>query len=305
MTSMRPVEWALLALLSAIWGCSFFFIAVALRGFHPFTLVFVRVALAALVLLIVVRMSGLRFRSGLKAWVGYLILGALNNAIPFCLIAWGETRIDSGSAAIFNATTPIFTGILAHFFTSDEKLTSNKIIGMAVGFSGVYLMMSPELAGGLSWRGFGQVAVLGASLMYATSGIYAKRFSGDPPLLTATGMLIGASILMLPPALIIDVPWRIHPPLEAVAAILALGIVGTAAAYVVFFRILAVAGATNVLLVTFLVPIGALVLGVAVLHEIIRWEEVAGMGLIFLGLVGIDGRVFAYIRNGRNSAAAG
>jgi drug/metabolite transporter (DMT)-like permease len=305
MTSMRPVEWALLVLLSAIWGCSFFFIAVALRGFHPFTLVFVRVALAAPVLLIVARMSGVWFRSGLKVWIGYLILGALNNAIPFSLIAWGETRIDSGSAAIFNATTPIFVGILAHFLTHDERLTPNKLIGMIVGFSGVYLMMSPELIGGLSWRGFGQVAVLGASFMYATAGIFAKRFSGDPPILTAAGMLVGASVLMLPFAVILDAPWLARPPLMAVAAIAALAVVGTAAAYVVFFRILSVAGATNVLLVTFLVPIGALVLGVAVLHETIRWEEVAGMGLIFLGLIAIDGRAFAYVRNRRNGSAAG
>jgi drug/metabolite transporter (DMT)-like permease len=223
-------------------------------------------------------------------------LGALNNAIPFSLIVWGQTRIESGSAAIFNATTPIFAGVLAHFFTKDEKLSTNKIIGMLVGFLGVYLMMKPELRDGLSWRGLGQIAVLGAALMYALAGIFAKRFKEESPLSTATGMLICSSILMLPLALIVDSPWLARPPLEAVGAVAALAVVGTALAYVLFFRVLAAAGATNVLLVTFLVPIGAVLLGATVLKETVRWEELAGMGLIFLGLVSIDGRVFAQIR---------
>jgi drug/metabolite transporter (DMT)-like permease len=304
MTSMKPIEWMLLGLLSLVWGCSFFLIEIALRGFHPFTVVFLRVTVAALVLLCVVRLSGLRLSSGLRRWGRYLVLGALNNAVPFSLIVWGQTRIESGSAAIFNATTPIFAGVLAHFFTTDEKLTANKIIGMIVGFLGVYFMMRPELVGGLSWRGFGQVAVLGAALMYAVGGIFAKRFSGDPPLVTATGMLIGSSVLMLPLALVVDSPWPAHPPLEAIGAVAALAVVGTALAYVLFFRILAAAGATNVLLVTFLVPIGALILGVWVLGEVFRWEEGVGMGLIFLGLIGIDGRVFGYFRRKPTSPKA-
>lgn len=312
MTSMRPVEWAMLGLLSLVWGCSFFLIEIALRGFGPFTVVFLRVTVAASVLLCVMRFSGLRFDSGLKGWGWYLVLGLLNNAVPFSLITWGQTRIESGSAAIFNATTPIFAGVLAHFFTTDERLTTNKVIGMILGFLGVYLMMKPELDGGLSWRGFGQVAVLGAALMYAVSGIFAKRFSRDPPVVTAAGMLIGASIIMLPLAFVIDSPWQARPSLETISAVAALAVVGTAAAYVLFFRVLAAAGATNVLLVTFLVPIGAILLGVTILKETIRWEELAGMGLIFLGLISIDGRVFVYIRgksaplkenNGRGASA--
>ncbi len=293
---MRPIEWTLLGVLSIIWGCSFFLIAVGLRGFHPFTVVLIRVTVAALVLLGVVWLSGIRFPSGLRVWAGYMILGALNNAVPFSLIAWGETRIDSGSAAIFNATTPIFAGILAHFFTTDEKLNARKLIGMLIGFVGVYLMIRPELTNGLSWRGSGQVAVLGAALMYAVAGIYAKRFKGDPPLATAAGMLVCSSLVMLVPALVFEAPWSARPSLVAVGAIIGLATIGTALAYVLFFRILSTAGATNVLLVTFLVPIGALVLGILVLGEIIHPEDLAGMGLIFLGLVFIDGRVLAYLR---------
>lgn len=295
---MRPIEWGMLALLSTFWGGSFFFIEIALRGFHPFTLVFLRVALAAMILVCVVYLSGLRLPSGLREWGTYLILGAINNAIPFSLIVWGQTRIDSGSAAIFNATTPIFAGIMAHFLTSDEKLNMRKILGMLVGFLGVYLMMSPELKDGLSWRGFGQIAVLGAAASYALAGIFAKRFKGDSPLVTATGMLICSSVLIFPLALLIDWPWAQRPSFAAAGAVVALATVGTAAAYVLFFRILSTAGATNVLLVTFLVPIGALILGVGVLHEAIHPEEYAGMGMVFLGLAFIDGRVFARMRRG-------
>jgi drug/metabolite transporter (DMT)-like permease len=294
---MRPIEWTMLLILSVIWGASFFFIKVALSGFDPFTVVFIRVALAAIVLVCVVYVRGLRLPASPRVWGALFVLGAINNALPFSLIAWGETRIDSGTAAVFNATTPIFVGILAHFFTADEKLTPGKVVGMLVGFFGVYLMMSPEFRGGVSWRGLGQVAVLGAAASYAASGVFAKRFKDQPPIVTAAGMLIGASILIMPLAILNDAPWSC-PPLEAVGSLVTLAVVGTAAAYVIFFRILSTAGATNVLLVTFLVPIGALVLGVTILKEIVRWEELVGMGLIFLGLAFIDGRIFARMRKG-------
>lgn len=291
----------MLILLSAIWGGSFFFIEIALRDFHPFTIVFFRVATAATVLVCAARLLRERLPRTFGEWWPYLVLGALNNAIPFSLIVWGQTRIDSGSASIFNATTPIFAGVLAHFFTTDERLRPGKLAGMIVGFLGVYLMLRPEITGGLSWRGFGQVAVLGAALMYALGGIFAKRFTGAAPLTIATGMLVSASLLMLPLALAVDWPWPSHPSLTAVGAVAALAVLGTAAAYVLFFRILKTAGAVNVLLVTFLVPIGAVALGVVILKEVVRWEELAGMGLIFLGLIAIDGRVFVYLRRKRAS----
>ena len=295
MRAMKPIEWGMLVILSAIWGGSFFLIEIALRDFHPFTVVFFRVSTAAVVLLCAMYLLGQRLPVTLGGWWPYLVLGALNNAIPFSLIVWGQTRIDSGSAAIFNATTPIFAGILAHFFTTDEKLRPRKLAGMIVGFLGVYLMLSPELKDGLSWRGFGQVAVLGAALMYALGGIFAKRFAGVKPLTIATGMLVSASLLMLVPALAVDWPWPSRPSPEAVGAVATLAVLGTAAAYVIFFRILSTAGAVNVLLVTFLVPIGAIILGVVILKEVVRWQELAGMGLIFLGLISIDGRVLAYL----------
>ena len=296
MSSMKPAEWGMLLLLSVFWGGSFFFVEIALRDFQPFTLVFLRVTLAALILIAVLYMSGQRMPASLRVWGAFLILGALNNAIPFSLIVWGQTRIDSGVASILNATTPIFTVLLAHMFTSDERLTLRKFFGVLIGFLGVYIMMKPELKDGFSWRGLGQVAVLGAAVSYGVAGIFGKRFKKTSPVVNSAGMLICSSLMMLPLAIIIDSPWELSPSLEAVAAVFGIAIISTVAAYLIYFRILATAGATNVLLVTFLIPISALLLGVGVLGEVIKVLEYIGMGCIFIGLIIIDGRTLKWIK---------
>jgi drug/metabolite transporter (DMT)-like permease len=301
MGSMKPNEWGLLIILSLFWGGSFFFVEIALRDFQPFTLVFLRVATAASILVAVVYLSGKRLPASLKTWGGYFVLGLLNNAIPFSLIVWGQTRIDSGVASILNATTPIFTVLLAHFLTSDERLTIPKIMGALVGFIGVYLMMMPELKDGFSWRGLGQAAVLGAAVSYSFAGIFGKRFKNISPVVNSAGMLLCSGIIMLPLAIIIDSPWSVQPSFEALSAALGMAVISTAAAYLLYFHLLATAGATNVLLVTFLIPISALLLGVGVLGEVIKVFEYTGMGCIFLGLIIIDGRALKWLKpiNGR------
>ena len=302
---MKPNEWGLLIILSLFWGGSFFFVEIALRDFKPFTLVFLRISIAALILVGTVYLSGKRLPRSLKTWLGYLLLGLLNNAIPFSLIVWGQTRIESGVASILNATTPIFTVLLAHALTSDERLTAPKIMGVVVGFIGVYLMMKPELTRGFSWRGMGQAAVLGAALSYSFAGIFGKRFKNIPAVVNATGMLLCAAIVMLPLAIFIDAPWSVRPSFKALSAVLAIAVISTAAAYLLYFYLLAAAGATNVLLVTFLIPISALLLGVGVLDEAVKAIEYAGMGCIFVGLIIIDGRALKWIlRNNRNRAIA-
>jgi len=287
----------MLILLSIFWGGSFFFVEIALRDFQPFTLVFLRVTLAALILTGVVYISGQRMPDSFKIWGAFLVMGALNNAIPFTLIVWGQTRIDSGVASILNATTPIFTVLLAHMLTTDERLTLRKFIGVFIGFLGVYIMMKPELKDGFSWRGLGQIAVLGAAVSYGFAGIFGKRLKQTSPVVNSAGMLICSSLMMFPLAIIIDSPWSLSPSLETAAAVLGIAIISTAMAYLLYFRILAAAGATNVLLVTFLIPISALLLGVGVLGEIIKVLEYIGMGCIFLGLIVIDGRVLTWIKN--------
>lgn len=296
MTTMKPSEWGMLILLSIFWGGSFFFVEIALRDFQPFTLVFIRITIAAWVLLAVAFMRGLLLPSSLKTWAAYAVMGALNNAIPFSLIVWGQTHIDSGVASILNATTPIFTVLLAHLLTSDERLTKGKLIGVLVGFLGVFIMFKPELRDGFSWRGLGQVAVLGAAVSYSFAGIFGKRFKNMSPVVNSAGMLFCSSILMFPLAMLDGAFWLLRPSLESLSAVLAMALISTVMAYLLYFRILATAGATNVLLVTFLIPISALLLGVGILGEVIQVMEYFGMVFIFLGLMLIDGRALNWLR---------
>jgi len=291
MSSMKPSEWGLLIILSLFWGGSFFFIRIALRDFQPFTLVFLRISIAALILVGVVHLSGKRLPASPGTWAGYVILGLINNVIPFSLIVWGQTRIESGVASILNATTPIFTVLLAHFLTADERLNISKIMGVLVGFIGVYLMMMPELKDGFSWRGLGQAAVLAAAVSYSFAGIFGKRFKTIPAVVNSAGMLLCSSIIMLPLAIFVDAPWSLRPSFEALFAVAGIAVISTAAAYLLFFHLLAAVGATHVMLVTFLIPISALMLGVGVLGEVIKYFEYFGMGCIFVGLFIIDGRV--------------
>ena len=296
MSSMKPREWWLLIILSVFWGGSFFFVEVALLDFQPFTLVFLRIAIAALILVGVVYLTGKRLPSFFKTWGGYIVMGMLNNAIPFSLIVWGQTRIESGVASILNATSPIFTVLLAHFLTSDERLTSKKVMGVLIGFIGVYLMMKPELTDGFSWRGLGQAAVLGGAASYSFAAIFGKRFKDIPAVVNSAGMLICSSIMMLPLVIIVDSPWSVRPSLEAMSAVLGIAVISTAIAYLVYFHLLATAGATNALLVTFLIPVSALFLGVGILGEVIKVLEYAGMICIFLGLIIIDGRALDLVK---------
>jgi len=293
---MNSNQWGLLIILSLFWGGSFFFVEIALRDFQPFTLVFLRISIATLILLGVVYFSGKHLPTALKTWMGYFLMGLLNNAIPFTLIVWGQTRIESGVASILNATTPIFTVLLAHFLTTDERLTAPKIVGVLVGFIGVFLMMKPELSDGFSWRGLGQAAVLVAALSYGFAGIFGKRFKHIPATVNSAGMLLCSSLIMLPLAIIIDTPWAVRPSFEALSAVVGIAVISTAAAYLLYFYLLAAVGATNVLLVTFLIPVSALLLGVGVLNEVIRVVEYAGMACIFLGLIIIDGRALGRLR---------
>ncbi len=313
-TPMRPREWALLITLSLLWGGSFFFAEVALEALPPLSVVFARVAIGALALLVLVHAAGLRLPRELRLWRAFFVMGALNNLIPFSLIVWGQTAITGGLAAMLNATTPLFTVVLAHLLTRDERMTLAKLAGVAAGFLGVAIMIGPEVLGGLGIGGLGigglgigglaiavlaQLAVLAAALSYAFAGIYGRRFRATPPLITATGQVTASTVMLCPLALMVDRPWTLALPEPAVTwavlgALLGLGLLSTAAAYVIYFRILASAGATNLLLVTFLIPVSAILLGVMVLSEQLTAAQLAGMGLIALGLAAIDGRVLRW-----------
>jgi drug/metabolite transporter (DMT)-like permease len=294
---MGPVEWALLVTLSVLWGGSFFFGKVALADLPPFTVVFGRVSLAALALNLVVLASGQRMPGSPRAWGTFAVMGLLNNLVPFSLIFWGQTHIASGLASILNSTTPLFTVVLAHFLTRDERLTASRLTGVLVGLAGVVVMIGPDVLGGLRANVLAQGAVLCAALSYALAGIYGRRFRGTPPLVTAAGQVTATTVMLLPIMLFADRPWTLPlPGVRTWAAVAGLALLCTALAYVLYFRILAVAGATNLLLVTFLIPVSALLLGGLVLGERLEPRHFGGMGLIALGLAAIDGRPLRVVR---------
>lgn len=292
--TMAASDWALLAVLSIVWGGSFLFIGVAVRELPPLTIVAVRVVTAALALLVTLRLVRVALPRTRQAWAAFLGMSILNNVIPFTLIVWGQSHIASGLASILNATTPLFTVIVAHYLTVDERLTGQKFAGVIVGFVGVAVMIGAAAFVSLDTSILAQLAILGAALSYGFSGVFGRRFKtmGIPPLATAAGQVTVSSALLLPAALLIDRPWTLAMPGTAtIVSLVALGLVSTAFAYLIFFRLLARAGATNVGLVTFLIPVSAILLGVFILGETLAIRHVAGMALIGAGLILIDGRI--------------
>ena len=284
-------EWSLIVILSILWGGSFFFVGVAVKEIPPLTIVLCRVALASIILLAIVYLKGDKMPSSPGLWGAFIIMGALNNLTPFSLIVWGQTHIESGLASILNATTPIFSVVLAHFLTREERLTTNRITGVTIGWIGVAMLIGIESLRGFGIEVMGQLAVVGATFSYACAAIYGRRFKGINPLIVATGMLCGSTIMMTPLALVIEQPWNLSPGITTLMALFGLAAVSTYLAYIIYFQVLATAGPTNLLLVTFLIPVSAILLGVVVLAERLAWNAFAGMGLIFIGLIAIDGRL--------------
>ena len=305
---MTAREWAMLLALSLIWGCSFLFSKIAVAEIPPFTLVLGRVTIASVTLALVLRLGGLHLPRDGAAWRAFAGMGLLNNVVPFSLIYWGQTQIGAGLASILNATTPLFTVLVAHLFTRDERLTPARGLGVVVGFLGVAVMLGPDLLLSLDKAVLAECACLAAALSYGLSSVYGRRFAqlGLKPAQTAFGQLTVASAIMAPVALLADHPWALPwPSLRAWAALAALGLVCTALAYLLFFRILGRAGATNVSLVTFLIPPSAILLGALVLGERLGARDVAGMALVALGLAAIDPRGQATLARWRDRRRQG
>lgn len=291
---MGAGEWLLLVMLSVLWGGSFFLNAVALTELPPLTVVLGRVALAAVVLWAVIASSGRCPQLTPSLCLAFAVMGLLNNAIPFTLIVWGQTRIGSGLASILNATMPLFTVLLAHWLTRDERITPARLVGVVCGLTGVTAMIGPQALAGFGFDVLAQLAVLAAAVSYALAGIFGRRFKETPLRVTAAGQLTASALIMLPLVMVVDAPMRLPNPSPTVwAAVLALAVLSTALAYLIYFRILARSGATNLSLVTLLIPVSAVVLGTTLLGETLRPEQLAGMGLIGLGLAVIDGRPLA------------
>lgn len=297
---MSLASWGLLFTLSVIWGGSFLFAKVAVTEIPPVTLAFLRVAIACAALHLVLRVTGQRFPRDVKTLAAFTVMGLLNNAIPFSLLFWGQAQIAAGLASILNATTPIFTFVIAALWLGQETPAWHRVAGVAVGFSGVALMLSASLAGMSSAPILAQVACLGAAFSYGLAAAFAKTFKKTPPMVSAAGQLTGSTAILFIPALFFAGSWS---PAATGALVwmnvLALGLGATALAYLMYFRLLATAGATNASLVTLLIPASAILLGFFFLGERLEPAQLGGLGILLLGLVLLDGRILARLRTPR------
>lgn len=285
--------WALLSALALLWGVSFIFIKVAAVEIPAFTLVFFRVGLAALVLHAVVLVRGLTYPVGARVYAGYLTMSFLNNLIPFTLIVYATSQLGAGSASILNATTPIFSLIVAHIATADERITPAKLVGILLGVGGVAAMAGPQAVAGLTGDLLAVGAMLIVTLGYGLSAVYGRRFRGIHPTVSASCQLSAATLLLLPLMLFVDRPWALPmPSMWALMALVALAVFSTGFAYMIYWALIMRAGATNTMLVTLLIPVCALFFAWLLLDEAFTLSEAAGMTLIGLGLIVIDGRVF-------------
>jgi drug/metabolite transporter (DMT)-like permease len=289
-------DWALLGVLSVLWGGSFFFNGLALRGFPPLTLVLLRVSLAALILLPLLRIYRIDFPAGLSGWMPFVAVALFNNVLPFSLIVLGQTTIASGLASILNATTPLFT-VIVMAASGEERLSPQRVAGVTIGLIGVIILrggLDLDLAG----QGTGIALCLAAPLSYGVAALLARRhLAKSPPLATATFQLTASSVMMAVIAGIVDRPWQLALPGPTTwLAVIGLAVLSTALAYIVFFQILRRSGATNVMLVTLLVPLTAILLGALVLGETISAREILGALVIGSALLVMDGRVLRLAR---------
>jgi drug/metabolite transporter (DMT)-like permease len=308
---MNAKNWSRLMLLSLLWGGTYMLAAIALQGWPagagngvtPLVLVWLRVTIAAITLLIILKALGVAIPRDRKVWMAFFGMGLLNNVIPFSLIFWGQSQmpasVAAGLASILNATTPLFTVMVLHVFTGDEKATPLKVVGVLLGLTGVAIMIGLDVLSGIGVGVMGQTACLVAAMVYAFSSLYGRRFKamGITPMQTALGQLTASTIMMSVITGLISQPWNgPMPGTVPVISIIAMGIFSTALAYILFFQILSSAGATNLMLVTFLIPVSAILLGILVLGEVLKAQHIVGMAFIGLGLAAIDGRVWRRMR---------
>ena len=290
---MGLTQWALLIALGAVWGASFFFNAIAVKALAPVAVVTLRCLIAAAALWAVAFALGYRPPDTSGRWRDLLVMGVVNNIVPFTLIVWGQKEIASSLAAILNATTPFFTLLIANRLTRDEPLTANRLAGVAVGLAGVAVMVGIGALESLGAHVLAQLAVLGAALSYGFAGSWGRRLAVNPPIVTAAGQTLCSGLMLAPVAVLtggFDGLATASP--QALGAVLGLGLLCTAVAYVMFFSILKSSGAGNVSLVTFIVPISAILLGAAFLGERLEPQHILGMAAIAAGLALIDGRLF-------------
>jgi drug/metabolite transporter (DMT)-like permease len=294
---MGARDWGMLLLCSICWGSAYTFNKVTLAELTPLTITGWRLTIAAIFLMGLARISGLKPPPIGRAWIPFLVFTVFSNVVPFLLVLRGQRETASGLAAVLGATTPLFVILLAHLFTADEKLTARKIVGVLVGLFGVGVVVGGEALAGWSTALGAKFALIGASLLYAIGAIYSKRLTMYPPLILAAMQMTCGALLTLPAALLIDQPWAVPMPSpRALGALFGTAIIGSSLAAVTYFYVLRRAGATNAMLVTLMVPVTPILLGAALFGERLLWRELAGASVIALSLLIIDGRLLAWLR---------
>ncbi|MEX1146849.1 MAG: DMT family transporter [Sphingomonadales bacterium] len=297
---MGLIEWVFLFSLALLWGTAFAMTVIGLGELPPFTLAFGRIFVAALTLLALIRLFGTRLPRGGEAWRAIITSAFIGNAIPFSLIAWGQQHIPSSLSGVLMATAPLFTLVIAHFSTVDERMTGAKAAALLLGFVAVVVLVGPDALGGVASSVTGQLALLGAAFCYAGASVYGRRFRtmNLKPLPLAGAQLSAASVMMVPVVLALEQPWLIAmPSITGWLAVMELGVVATALPYIIYFRVLAVGGATNLMLVTFMVPVVAVTTGALMLGEMLEVRHFVATGILILSLAAIDGRIFKWWRS--------
>lgn len=300
---MQNSDWLLLMVLGLLWGGSFVFTSIAIVELPPLSLATLRFGLAALALLLWAVVRGVRIRLTLGLCFAFLVMGLLNNMLPFSLIAFGQQQIPAGMAAILNSTAPLFSAVLTPLLTREgERFSVPRFIGVFFGIAGVAVLSLPAFSGQTKFAAWALLPGLGAALSYAFAAIWGLRFRGLPVLVIAAGQLVAATVLGLPVALAVDQPWLLQPSLQTWAAMLGLAIVSTALGYLVYFRLLVNAGPTNALLVTFLIPPAAVLIDLLAFGQRLPELALPAALLIFAGIGCVDGRAPLFLKT-RLSAA--
>lgn len=281
----RPIDWAMLGFLSLAWGMAFSFIAVGLKAFPPLTLVCIRLAVGALTLYTIMRYYRYTLPTQSRWWGRFTILAIAGNLIPFSLVAWGQTQISSGQAGLLMALMPISTMVLAHFFTQEDTLTARRISGVILGLLGVAVLIGPNLRSGSGGGSLvAQLAMLGATLAYATNAVYTKNLPSINTLVVATGSLIMGTIILLPVSLYVEQPWQLQLSIAPILSVIALGVISTGLATWVYFRVVSDCGPSFLSLISYMIPVIAFSAGIFLLGETAVPTQFLGLVLILLGI---------------------
>lgn len=295
---MQGNDLGLLAVLGLLWGGSFIFTSIAIVELPPLSLATLRFGLSALVLCLWAILRGVRIELTLGLCLAFVVMGLLNNMLPFSLIAFGQQQIPAGMAAILNSTAPLFSAVLTPLLTRDgERFSVLRFVGVFFGIAGVAVLSLPAVSGQTQFEAWALLPGLGAALSYAFAAIWGMRFRGLPVLVIAAGQLLAAAMLGLPLALIVDHAWLLRPSLEVWAAMGGLAFFSTALGYLVYFRLLVNSGPTNALLVTFLIPPAAVVIDLLAFGQRLPDLALPALALIFAGIACVDGRAPSFVRN--------